>query len=104
MSRSNPQSEEKTLIRSKEKLKPPSMYRVLLHNDNYTTMDFVIFVLESIFHKSPWEATEIMLHVHQNGVGICGVYPFEIAETKVQEVHDLAEQYEFPLQASMEEV
>ena len=83
--------------------KEPPRYRVLLHNDDYTTMEFVVYVLQSVFRKSPSEATQIMLRVHENGIGVCGVYSFEIAETKVSAVHDLAEQYEFPLKSSMEE-
>jgi ATP-dependent Clp protease adaptor protein ClpS len=82
----------------------PRLFKVLLHNDNYTTMDFVVQVLEMIFHKSPAEATQIMMSVHQKGVGVCGVYPFDVAETKVAQVHVLAKQNEFPLKSSMEEV
>jgi ATP-dependent Clp protease adaptor protein ClpS len=92
--------EEKT----KEKLKEPPMYKVLLLNDDYTTMDFVVQVLVIIFHKSRDEATRIMLHVHNNGVGLCGIFPREIAETKVAEVTQLSEQHEFPLKCIMEEV
>ena len=95
-------TDEHVATKEKVKLQRPSMYKVLLHNDDYTTMEFVVFVLESIFHKSAAEATEIMLHVHQRGVGVCGVFTFEIAETKVAAVHDLAKQYEFPLKASMD--
>lgn len=82
----------------------PRLFKVLLHNDNYTTMDFVVHVLELVFHKSPAEATQIMLNVHQKGVGVCGIYPFDVAETKVAQVHVLAKQNEFPLKSSMEEV
>jgi len=81
----------------------PRLYKVLLHNDNYTTMDFVIEVLEGIFAKSPAEAFRIMLTVHENGVGVCGDYLFEIAETKVAQVHEKARRHGFPLRASMEE-
>jgi len=79
------------------------MYRVILHNDDYTTMEFVIEILESVFHKSHAEAYAIMLQVHLHGSGQCGVYTYEIAETKVAEVHDLAQQGGFPLRASLEE-
>ncbi len=82
----------------------PRLFKVLLHNDNYTTMDFVVHVLELVFHKSLAEATQIMLNVHQKGVGVCGIYPFDVAETKVAQVHVLAKQNEFPLKSSMEEV
>lgn len=87
-----------------EKIKEPSMYRVLLHNDDYTTMDFVVEVLIFIFHKTHEEANQIMLNVHEKGVGVCGVYTFEIAETKVETVHRLAQENEFPLKCSMEGV
>jgi ATP-dependent Clp protease adaptor protein ClpS len=86
-----------------EELEEPPMYKVLLHNDDYTTMEFVVEVLKTVFHKSEEEATRIMLHVHYNGIGICGVYPAEIAETKVEIVHSLARQHGFPLRCSMEE-
>jgi ATP-dependent Clp protease adaptor protein ClpS len=89
---------------TRQKLKPPVQYKVLLHNDDYTTMEFVVLVLEAVFHKGPAEATQIMLQVHKNGVGTCGIYSYEVAETKVEAVHEMARQHEFPLKASMEEV
>ena len=92
-----------TITETEKKTKQPPLYKVLLHNDDYTTMEFVIYVLESIFHKSPSDAMRIMLHVHNNGFGVCGVYTHEIAETKITRVHDLASQYEYPLKATMEE-
>jgi len=85
-----------------EKLKKPRMFRVLLHNDNYTTREFVVFVLVRIFHHSEAEATRIMMHVHHNGVGVAGVFTREIAETKVRTVERLAEEQEYPLRTSME--
>jgi ATP-dependent Clp protease adaptor protein ClpS len=81
----------------------PRLYKVLLHNDDYTTMEFVLEVLEGIFAKSPAEAFSIMMHVHESGIGVCGAYPFEIAETKVDLVHGRARENGFPLRASMEE-
>jgi ATP-dependent Clp protease adaptor protein ClpS len=78
------------------------LFRVLLHNDDYTTMPFVVEILETIFHKSPAEAHRIMLNVHTRGHGVCGVYPFEIAETKVDLVHESAREQGFPLKASLE--
>ena len=95
--------DEQLGTKTKHKIRPPQSYKVLLHNDNYTTMEFVVFVLESVFKKSLAEATQIMLHVHENGVGVCGSYSFEVAETKVESVHGLAKEYEYPLQATMEE-
>lgn len=83
--------------------KRPSVFRVILHNDDYTTMEFVIAVLESIFHKSPAEAHRIMMQVHTRGHGICGTYPFDVAETKVSLVHDAAREEGYPLRASVEE-
>jgi len=87
-----------TLTRTKK----PSLYRVLLLNDDYTPMEFVVFVLERYFSKSREEATEIMLHVHNHGVGMCGVFTYEVAETKVAQVLDLARRHEHPLQCTME--
>ena len=95
--------DELVKTKSRKKLKLPQSYKVLLHNDNYTTMEFVVFVLETVFSKSLSEATRIMLHVNKNGIGVCGSYSYEVAETKVETVHSLAEQYEFPLLATMEE-
>jgi ATP-dependent Clp protease adaptor protein ClpS len=88
----------KTLTRTKK----PSLYRVLLLNDDYTPMEFVVYVLERFFNKTREEATTIMLHVHQNGVGVCGVFTYEVAETKVAQVLDLARRSEHPLQCTME--
>ncbi len=82
--------------------KKPSLYKVLLLNDDYTPMEFVVYVLERIFRKGRDEATQIMLHVHQKGIGVCGVYPFEIAETKVSQVEDVARRNQHPLQCTME--
>jgi len=84
------------------KTKKPSLYKVLLLNDDYTPMEFVIHVLERFFAKQHEEAVEIMLHVHQRGVGVCGVYTFEVAETKVTHVIELARRHQHPLQCTME--
>ena len=78
------------------------MYKVLLLNDDYTPMEFVVFLLKKLFHKNNDEATKIMLHVHQNGVGVCGVFPYEIAETKVIQVLETAKKNDHPLQCTME--
>ena len=81
----------------------PKLYKVLLHNDNYTTMDFVVEVLETIFFKTPAEATQIMVNVHRKGIGMCGIYPFDVAESKVEQVHQTARKRQFPLKSSLEE-
>jgi ATP-dependent Clp protease adaptor protein ClpS len=88
--------------KTRTRTKKPSLYRVLLLNDNYTPMEFVVYVLERFFNKSREEATRIMLHVHQNGVGVCGIYTYEVAETKVTQVMDLARRNDHPLQCTME--
>ena len=91
-----------TITRTRTKTKKPSMYKVLLLNDDYTPMEFVVHVLQRFFSKNAEDATKIMLHVHQNGVGICGVFTYEVAETKVSQVMDLARQHDHPLQCTME--
>jgi ATP-dependent Clp protease adaptor protein ClpS len=89
--------------RTKRKLEKPKMYKVLLHNDDYTTMEFVVYILQSVFHRSEADAVQIMLHVHRNGIGVAGVYTHEVAETRVVQVETLAKQHEFPLRCSLEE-
>jgi ATP-dependent Clp protease adaptor protein ClpS len=84
-------------------LDEPKKYRVILHNDHYTSMDFVIHVLTAIFHKNATEAQEIMLQIHEKGKGVCGIYTYEIAQTKVAQVSKIAKQNSFPLLATMEE-
>ncbi len=87
---------------TEEEVKEPSMYRVLLHNDNYTSMEFVVEILLSVFNKSIEDATMIMLKVHKEGIGVSGVYTYEVAETKVDTVYALAREREFPLKCTME--
>ena len=82
--------------------KKPSPYKAILLNDDYTPMEFVVEILKTIFHKPHAEATRIMLHVHQNGMGVAGIYPFEVAETKVRTVEEVARQSEYPLKCVME--
>jgi ATP-dependent Clp protease adaptor protein ClpS len=82
--------------------KPPPMYQVVMYNDDYTPMEFVVYVLEQFFNKSREDATRIMLHVHQHGVGVCGVFTYEVAETKVAQVVDTARRHQHPLQCTME--
>ena len=91
-----------TLLESKPQTKKPSMYNVLLMNDDYTPMEFVVMVLEKVFNKKSEEATQIMLHVHKNGIGVCGTFTYEVAETKCKAVMDLAKKNEHPLQCTME--
>jgi len=88
--------------RPETRTKKPPMYKVILLNDDYTPMEFVVEILKVVFHKLHAEATRIMLHVHQNGMGVAGVFPYEIAETKVRTVEELARQSEFPLKCVME--
>jgi ATP-dependent Clp protease adaptor protein ClpS len=90
------------ITRTRAQTRRPNMYRVLLLNDDYTPMEFVIAILQAFFNKSPEEATQIMLHVHNNGVGECGVYTYEVAETKVAQVMDHARKNQHPLQCIME--
>ncbi|WP_029894655.1 ATP-dependent Clp protease adapter ClpS [Desulfohalovibrio reitneri] len=87
-----------------DEVREPRRYKVLLHNDDYTTMEFVVKILREVFSKTEDEAMRIMLHVHNNGKGVCGVFTHEVAETKVTLVHNLARQAGYPLKSSMEEV
>ncbi len=90
------------LTLTRTRTKKPSMYKVLMLNDDYTPMEFVVDVLQNIFQKNREEATEIMLHVHQKGVGVCGVYTYEVAETKVTQTVDYARKNQHPLQCTLE--
>ena len=95
--------QEDAEVRQRPRLQEPRLYRVILHNDHYTTMDFVVKVIMAVFHKPAAEATKIMLDVHRKGMGIVGVYTRDIALTKVSQVHEMARQGEYPLRASCEE-
>jgi len=99
-----PHTKEEAEVRAEHETKEPDMYKVLLHNDDYTTMEFVVHVLMLVFHKPVEEATRIMLNVHQKGLGLCGVYTCEIAETKVDTVARLARENGHPLKCTMEKV
>jgi ATP-dependent Clp protease adaptor protein ClpS len=90
------------VVKGRVKTKRPAMYRVVMLNDDYTPMEFVIHVLERFFDKNSQEATKIMLHVHSRGVGVCGVYTYEVAETKVNQTMELARQHQHPLQCTLE--
>lgn len=98
----HPELEEKIRSKTDKEVKEPPMFKVLLLNDDYTTMDFVVEVLRFVFHKSVTDATHIMLNVHHQGVGLCGIYPFEVAETKINTVEALARERGFPLKCTME--
>ena len=88
--------------RSDQKIERPRMWRVLLHNDDYTTQEFVVWVLESVFRKPRPEAVEVMMHVHLSGIGIAGIYTHDVAETKLRKTRQMAEEQEFPLLVTME--
>jgi ATP-dependent Clp protease adaptor protein ClpS len=97
------QVKETVLQENAQEIKEPCRYKVLLLNDDYTTMDFVVMVLMVVFRKPLQEAQQIMLNVHRKGKGLCGIYPFEIAETKARQVENMAEQHKFPLRCDLEE-
>jgi ATP-dependent Clp protease adaptor protein ClpS len=99
---SDPKREGGVVLQERPKTKKPPLYKVLLHNDDYTTKEFVVMILEQIFHHSEVEATRIMSHVHNTGIGVAGVYPYEVAETKAEKTMAVAQQFEYPLQCSLE--
>lgn len=90
------------VTKTRVKTKKPSLYRVVILNDDYTPMEFVVFILERFFNKSSEDAYKIMMHVHQHGVGVCGVFTYEVAETKVAQVRDMARRNEHPLRCDLE--
>lgn len=96
--------ESEIIDKERLKVEEPPLFKVFLHNDDYTTMDFVVMVLEAVFNKDAVEATEIMLNVHKKGLGLAGVYTRDVAETKVAVVHDLSRKNEHPLRCTMEKV
>jgi ATP-dependent Clp protease adaptor protein ClpS len=102
MSQNLPEIREDVDSRTDQQVREPSMYRVLLHNDDYTTMEFVVEILMMVFNRPLEQATRIMLNVHHKGIGVCGVYPFEVAETKVETVIRLARENGHPLKCTME--
>jgi ATP-dependent Clp protease adaptor protein ClpS len=103
MARPTANNQTRSDVRSRASIKKPPMFTVLMHNDDYTSMEFVVEALVAVFHKSATEANRIMLHIHFKGSGVCGVYPYEIAETKVSKVHDMARKEGFPLRCSLEQ-
>ena len=102
MAKSNDQIDNSTLTVEETRVERPRLYQVLLHNDDYTPMDFVVMVLENIFDKDKEEAVQIMLSVHQKGSGMCGVYTYEVAEVKTRKVVEFARENEYPLKCTME--
>lgn len=102
MSEQDYEGDAGVVTKTRPKTKRPSRYRVLLLNDDYTPMEFVVEILQRIFNKNQEDAVKVMLHVHQNGVGLCGVYTYEVAETKVAQVLDAAKRNQHPLQCTME--
>jgi ATP-dependent Clp protease adaptor protein ClpS len=97
------ENESDVLTESETRLKKPPMYKVLLHNDDFTTMDFVIFILQTVFHKSDIEAFVIMMKVHQEGIGVAGIFTYEIAQAKADKTINLARAHEYPLLCTVEE-
>lgn len=95
-------NDSQTEVLERQKIKTPPLYKVFLLNDDYTTMDFVVHILEKIFSKSSVEAAQIMLHVHKNGKGLAGIYSHEVAETKIDTVHQMSAKNGYPLKCSME--
>jgi len=103
MSRREHDFDREVITETKKKLQKPPLYKVLLHNDDYTTKEFVVQILQYVFNKDATAAVQIMLHVHKKGIGVAGVYTYEVAETKVALVESLAKQHEYPLKCSIEE-
>lgn len=102
MSNERTDFEEIVVSRGDTEIKEPQMYKALLHNDDYTSMEFVVSILQNVFGKDINEATEIMLNVHEKGIGVAGIYTYEVCETKIAVVHELARKNEFPLRCTME--
>ncbi|WP_416899831.1 MAG: ATP-dependent Clp protease adapter ClpS [Minwuia sp.] len=100
--RTDSDNETGVITKTRPRTKKPSLWRVLMLNDDYTPMEFVVYVLQRYFNKDQEAATQIMLHVHQKGVGVCGIYPYEVAETKVTQVINLARENQHPLQCTLE--
>lgn len=102
MAGTDQQQKPDVAVKEKVRVDKPRLYKVLLHNDNYTTMEFVVHILQTVFRKSTQGAIEIMLNVHHIGIGVCGVYPHAVAETKADRVHEMAAQEGFPLRCTVE--
>ena len=104
MSRRDFETDELTVAESRTRPRKPLLFKVLLHNDDFTTMEFVVWILESIFNMPEEQAIQVMLNVHLRGIGVAGIYTFEIAETKVERTTALAREHEYPLLVTMEKV
>ena len=104
MPRTSSRSHSMPASGSQTQTRQPPLFKVLMHNDDYTTMEFVVEVLQAVFHKPATEANQIMLHIHFKGVGVCGVFPFEVAETKVARVHALSRAQGYPLRCTVDRV
>ena len=102
MSNHNSDTREDTVVDIKEKVTEPPMYKVLLHNDDYTPREFVVEILMTIFNKPVEEAVQLMWYVHENGIGLIGIYTFQVAETKIRQTTAVAREYGFPLKTTME--
>jgi len=100
--RGAPKRQESVDVKERARTRRPPLYKVLVHNDDYTTKEFVVMVLQAVFRLGEVDANRIMMHVHDNGIGVAGVYPYEVAETKIAKTLQLARRYEYPLQLSME--
>lgn len=104
MAHASASGQAKPVAKSQQQTRQPPLFKVLMHNDDYTTMEFVVEVLQAVFHKPPTEANRIMLHIHFKGVGMCGVFPYEVAETKVARVHAMARGQGYPLRCTLDSV
>jgi len=100
----SPDFEEAAVVESREKVEEPPLFKVLLHNDDFTTMEFVVWVLESVYNMAEEQALQVMLNVHLRGIGVAGIYTYEIAETKVEKTTALAREQEYPLLVTMEPI
>ena len=104
MARASASGQTRPAAASQARTRQPPLFKVLMHNDDYTTMEFVVEVLQAVFHKPATEANRIMLHIHFKGVGMCGVFPYEVAETKVARVHAMARGQGYPLRCTLDQV
>lgn len=102
--KSEQDTQEETVVKKQVEIEEPVLYKVILHNDNHTPVDFVVAILERFFHKTQEIANELTMQIHKSGTGVCGIYPYEIAETKVSQVIEYAREHEYPLRCTMDKV